>query len=196
MEFTFCAIDRSGSMASCLNDTIGGYNYFIDNQPEDSFIQTYLFDNNVKFFDRSIAKDATRLNITNYRPGGGTALLDAMGHVMTIASNCTADTTNILILTDGEENASELYTKFEIFKMVEERKREGWNFIFLGANQDAIAVSGELGIPQGSTMTFDTEQVKTVLKCASDALARVRSGESQEIEFSQDERSASCPIPL
>lgn len=195
MEATYCVIDSSGSMAKCLSDTIGGFNLFLDHQPNDSLITTYTFDNNVKEMYRcSPASKAQRLNTVNYRPYGGTALLDAMGRAITVASNCTADTVNMVILTDGEENSSKEFTKSQIFQMIEDRKREGWNFIFLGANQDAINVADSLGISKNGAMTFDTNHVESALRSTSEALERVRSGQSQEVEFSQIERSASMPL--
>lgn len=195
MEATYCVIDSSGSMAQCLSDTIGGFNLFLDHQPNDSLITTYTFDNNVKEMYRcSPASKAQRLNTVNYRPYGGTALLDAMGRAITVASNCTADTVNMVILTDGEENSSKEFTKSQIFQMIEDRKREGWNFIFLGANQDAINVADSLGISKNGAMTFDTNHVESALRSTSEALERVRSGQSQEVEFSQIERSASMPL--
>lgn len=194
MEATWCAIDCSGSMANCLNDTIGGFNLFLDNQPKGSLLSTYLFDNTVKLFQTlTTVETAKRLDTTNYRPYGGTALLDAIGRTITIASNCTADTINIVILTDGEENSSKNYTKSQVFEMIEERKKEGWNFIFLGANQDAIKVAESYGIPQGGAMTFDTKCVDQVFRSTSEALERARSGATQGVEFSQVERASSCP---
>lgn len=194
MEATCCAIDCSGSMANCLNDTIGGFNLFLDNQPKDSLLSTYLFDNTVKLFQTlTTAEKAKRLDKTNYRPCGGTALLDAIGHAITIASNCTTGTINILILTDGEENSSKNYTKSQVFKMIEDRKKEGWNFIFLGANQDAIKVAESYGIPRGGAMTFDINCVDQVFRSTSEALGRARFGSTQGVEFSNLERVSSCP---
>jgi hypothetical protein len=194
MEATYCVIDSSGSMAQCIGDTIGGFNLFLDHQPKDNLITTYTFDNNVKEMYRcSPASEAQRLNTVNYRPYGGTALLDAMGRAITVASNCTADTVNVVILTDGEENSSKEFTKSQISKMIEDRKREGWNFIFLGANQDAIKVAKSYGIPQGGAMTFDTNCVDKVFRSTSEALDRARSGATQGVEFSQLDRSTSCP---
>ena len=194
MEATYCVIDSSGSMAQCLNDTIGGFNLFLDHQPKDSLITTYTFDNTVKeMYKCSPASKAQRLNKVNYRPYGGTALLDAMGRAISVASNCTVDIVNMVILTDGEENSSKEFTKSQIFEMIEDRKREGWNFIFLGANQDAINVADSLGISKNGAMTFDTNHVESALRSTSEALERARSGQSQGVEFSQAERSASMP---
>ena len=142
------------------------------------------------------ADSATRLTTTNYRPEGGTALLDAVGHAICIASNCTADTINMVILTDGEENSSKNFDKSVIFDMIEDRKKQGWNFVFLGANQDAIKVAETFGIPENGAMTFDTKCVGSVFRSTSEALERARSGASQGVEFSQFERSSSCPVPI
>ena len=197
MEATHCVIDSSGSMATCINDTIGGFNLFLDNQPKDSLVSTYLFSHRVKVVDRmKTADSATRLTTTNYRPEGGTALLDAIGYAICIASNCTADIINMVILTDGEENSSKNFDKSMIFDMIEDRKKQGWNFVFLGANQDAIKVAETFGIPENGAMTFDTKCVGSVFRSTSEALERARSGASQGVEFSQFERSSSCPVPI
>lgn len=194
MEATWCVIDCSGSMANCIKDTIEGFNLFLDNQPKGSFLSTYLFDNTVKLFQTlTTVETAKRLDTTKYRPYGGTALLDAIGRTLTIASNCTADTINIVILSDGEENSSKNYTKSQVFEMIEERKGEGWNFIFLGANQDAIKVAESYGISPSGALTFDTHHVDKVFRSTTDALERMRSGATQGVEFSQLDRAESCP---
>lgn len=197
MEAIYCIVDRSGSMANCLMDTIGGFNLFLDNQPTGSIVSTYLFDNYITELNRcEDVEKATRLTTTNYRPAGGTALLDAIGHTLELASNCTAESVSIVILTDGEENTSKNYTLNDINKKIEISKENGWNFIFLAANQDAIKSANLIGIPEGGAITFDTKCVQTAFRVASDALSRVRSGESQTVEFSQIERTSSCPCDV
>jgi len=195
MEGIYCVIDRSGSMANCLDDTIGGFNTFLKEQPPDALMTTFLFDNEVQelYRCRQVSK-VEPLTPSTYRPRGGTALLDAIGHAMKVASNCTADNVTMVILTDGAENSSKYYTKTAIRDLVDLHHREGWKFIFLAANQDAILAGGELGIPEHSSLTFNTDNIKDVFRCASNAIQRTRTGETQEVEFSQVERAASCPM--
>ena len=197
MEATYCVVDRSGSMVSCLLDTVGGFNLFLDNQPSGSVVSTYLFNNYITELHRCQAVEtAARLSVSNYRPSGGTALFDAIGHTLELASNCTAESISIVILTDGDENASKKYTSIEINSKIEQCKKGGWNFIFLAANQDAIRSASMIGIPASGAITFDTKCVQTAFKVASDALTRVRAGDSQTVEFSQIERTASCPYGI
>ena len=195
MEGIYCVIDRSGSMASCLDDTIGGFNTFLKEQPPESLMTIFLFDNEVQEMCRcrQVSK-VEPLTPSTYRPRGGTALLDAIGHAMKVASNCVTDNVTIVILTDGDENSSRNYTQKSIKDFVDIRRREGWKFIFLAANQDAILAAGELGIPEHSSLTFNTDNIKDVFRCASNAIQRTRTGETQEVEFSQVERAASCPM--
>ena len=194
-EGIFCVIDRSGSMASCLNDTIGGFNTFLMNQPPNARMTTFLFDNEVQEMYRCRqVSNVEPLTPSTYRPRGGTALLDAMGYAMKIASNCVCDTVTMVILTDGAENSSKKYTKSAIRDLVELHHQEGWKFVFLAANQDAILAGGELGIPEHSSLTFNVDNVREVFTSVSDAIERTRTGETQEVEFSQLERSVSCPM--
>ena len=187
-------LDKSGSMAEIKSDTIGGFNMFLDSQPSEAVVSTYLFHNYITEISRCEHADkATRLTATNYRPSGGTALLDAIGTTLDLASNCTADSISIVILTDGDENSSKTYTLEQINDKIDKCKKDGWNFIFLAANQDAIKSASMIGIPEGGAMTFDTACVRTAFQVASDALSRVRTGESQTVDFSPIERTSSCP---
>jgi hypothetical protein len=95
----------------------------------------------------------------------------------------------IVILTDGFENTSKKYTKLHINDLITEKKNLGWNFVFLAANQDAIQSAGELGIPEGSALTYDNGSVSSAFRSASHAIERMRTGETPKVEFTQQERS-------
>ena len=195
MESIFCVIDRSGSMATCLNDTVGGFNLFINDQPPEALITTFLFNHGVhELYRCQKPPDIKPLDSVTYRPSGSTSLLDASGSAIEVASNCTSENITMVILTDGEENTSVVYSKDRINELIDQKKTEGWKFIFMGANQDAIHVADGLGIGKGGALTFDTGCVKDAFQCMSSAIERVRTGESQDIEFSQVERNKSCPL--
>lgn len=139
-------LDKSGSMYGLESDTIGGYNAMIAKEKDldvDTKVTTVLFNNKVDILSDMTTKD--------YRVGGSTALLDAVGN--TIAK--ISDTPGIsdkdhkvifVIITDGQENASTEYSKATIQKMISDKKAQGWDFIFLGANIDAASEAQNLGI--------------------------------------------------
>lgn len=195
MDSVFCVIDRSGSMVTCEHDTTRGFNAFVSDQPQDTLVTTFLFNSHIKELYRfKRISDVVPLDSVTYRPRGCTALLDAIGSAIGVASNCTADTITVVIITDGEENSSTIYSRKQVRDLIEEKKGLGWKFVFMGANQDAICVAGDLGIDRGGALTFDTRCVGDAFRCISDAVCRVRTGESQDIEFSRAERQSSCPI--
>lgn len=139
-------LDRSGSMETIVDDTIGGYNSFIRSQKDlGGTMSLYLFDHELTEVYKDVpmadVKDLTR---ETYQPRGSTALLDAMGEIL---KKDTGDSKALLIiLTDGEENASHKFTNSHIKDLTEMRTKEGWDFVYLGANQDAFAVGQKMGI--------------------------------------------------
>lgn len=153
-------IDKSGSMAGLVDDTIGGYNAFVaDNQRLDgeAVLTTVLFDAvSTTLHDRVDLRGVAPLTRGDYRPGGCTALLDAVGatieHITRVQRYMPAghlpEKTIVAITTDGYENASRRYSYDRVRHLIEERQREdGWEFLFLGANIDVAAEAGRLGIP-------------------------------------------------
>lgn len=143
-------LDKSGSMYGLESDTIGGYNAI--DLDVDTKVTTVLFNNKVDILtDRSNINSLSDMTTKDYRVGGSTALLDAVGN--TIAK--ISDTPGIsdkdhkvifVIITDGLENASTEYSKATIQKMISDKKAQGWDFIFLGANIDAASEAQNLGI--------------------------------------------------
>tara|TARA_Y100000389_G_scaffold107615_1_gene104628 strand:- start:8199 stop:8897 length:699 start_codon:yes stop_codon:yes gene_type:complete len=197
-------LDRSGSMYSQLDDTIGGYNLFIEEQTGETYVTLITFSNTVTVDYKNInIKAVPKLTKETYKPRGGTALFDAIG--MSIKNNdqlCDDnkdDSVNykIVILTDGEENSSKIYrTSNHINDLITDRKKQGWEFIFLAANQDAIRVGNGLGIPAEAALNFSQSDSSTgeAFKSAACAIKRSLTGETQGIQFSQVERNASMGI--
>src|SRR5688500_13147998 len=160
-------LDRSGSMEAIASDVIGGFNQFLTDQqrqPGDCRLTLVQFDDQyeVVYLARPIG-DASRLTKNTFEPRGSTALLDAIG--------CTIDTTGtrlaalpeaerphrvlVVIITDGEENASVDYTRERVFDMISSQQAVyGWSFLFLAANQDAIAAAATVGIGAQQSMNF------------------------------------------
>ena len=197
----YCVIDCSGSMADCADDTLIGINAFVRNSEPDSRMSLYLFNNIVTTVYENVQVDMTEpLTSTKYRPNGATALLDAIGNTIKIAEKAQptswADSddnskTIIVILTDGNENASTKYTKPHINDLIANKKMLGWSFVFMGANQDAIKTATELNISEESSITFNTQNVENVLRSASHAVHRSMTTPGTPIEFSQLERASS-----
>jgi uncharacterized protein YegL len=152
-------LDKSGSMHHLTNDTIGGFNSFIEEQskqPGDLVITTVLFNSDYQVLhDQKNLRDLSNLTDKDYKAEGNTALLDAMGKAMIDVGRKLADMNEedrpskviMFVITDGMENASREYTGKQIKEMVEEQQNKySWEFMFIGANIDAFAVGNDLGI--------------------------------------------------
>jgi uncharacterized protein YegL len=152
-------LDNSGSMANLTNDTIGGYNTFINDQkniPGEAILTTVLF--NTKYIllhDRINIKKTKPITEKEYRAGGGTALLDAMGKTINDVGLKLHNTDEderpskviVFIITDGEENSSKEFTHEKIKEMVTLQKNiYSWEFLFMGANIDSFSVAETIGI--------------------------------------------------
>lgn len=189
----YCLLDRSGSMANCIDDTIGGFNTFMKTQPPETVISLTLFDHEIETLYTQQVKATPLLDTKTFVPRGSTALLDSIGHVIKMIPIESIKPT-IVILTDGFENSSKKYTKFHINDLITEKKKLGWEFVFLAANQDAIQAANELGIPESSAMTFSAETVGCAMRSASEAITRSRTGKTPKVEFSQLDRDNSAPL--
>ena len=152
-------VDRSGSMTGLEKDTIGGFNSMLKEQAElagEARVTTVLFDNQYRLLhDRIDIRAVAPLTEKDYRVGGGTALLDAIGRTIEkiravqkqTAEDYRAEKVLFVIITDGEENSSHKYSAAQIKERIEHQKEKyGWEFVFFGANMDAITEAGKLGI--------------------------------------------------
>ena len=163
-------LDRSGSMGGLESDTIGGFNSMLAKQQAESGecrITTVLFDNDYEVLhDRIDLKAVSKITNREYFVRGTTALLDAVGKtikkIRKVQSNTAeeyrADKVLFVITTDGMENASREYSYEKIKSMVERQKKKfNWEFIFLGANIDAIDVANRFGIARNRTQNFHND---------------------------------------
>ena len=162
-------LDRSGSMSGLEDDTIGGFNSMIDKQKNtegEALISTILFDHETEVIhDRIPLTEIKPMTDRDYWVRGSTALLDAIGksikHIKNIHKYAREedrpDKTLFCITTDGMENASIIYSYQQIKKMVEAQKEKGWEFIFLGANIDAIETAGNIGIRRERAANFHND---------------------------------------
>ena len=150
-------LDRSGSMDSIEQATVDGFNKFLQEQQNSegtAFLTLVQFDDRyeVNYVSKPI-KDVKPLILgETYIPRGSTALLDAIGK--TIEELKTDRDIVFVIITDGAENSSKTYKREAIFKMIETLGKENWKFLFLAANQDAIAAGNSIGIVAANSMTY------------------------------------------
>ena len=151
-----CIVDRSGSMNSMRADAEGGLNSFIEEQKKvgDANLTIVEFDTDV-----DVVCDQVNINEAApyvLKPRGMTALLDAIGMVIAEKEKYTTDTgkTIVVVMTDGDENSSREWKRDKIFSLINERKEEGWEFMFLAAGQDAISVGQSYGFDANSTVSF------------------------------------------
>lgn len=176
-------LDQSGSMISVKPLTINTFNEYVQNlkkENKDFKFGLTLFNSAGVFvkYDGVDLNKVEELNDRNYIPDQLTPLYDAIGKTI-VALEKSHDKDNILcvIQTDGLENASSDYTREKIFKMIEDKRKKGWEFVFLGANQDAWQIGLTLGITHGNTFTYDPavgtkHQLFTATASYSDATAR------------------------
>lgn len=183
-------LDRSGSMGGMETDTIGGFNAMIEKQKKldgEAFVSTVLFSNDSKVLhDRVNLKDIRPMSEKEYSVGGCTALIDAIGgaihHIENIHKYARPEDipehTLFIITTDGLENASHQYHSETVKKMIERKKEEsGWEFIFLGANIDAVETAANLGIGRDRAVTYTCDRAGTQLnfKAMNAAVSELRS---------------------
>lgn len=187
-------LDRSGSMSGLEADTIGGFNGMIEKQKKEEgevIVSTVLFDDvSEVIYDRVNIKDISRMTEKQYYVRGCTALLDAIGgaihHIKTVRKGMRdedkPEKTIFIITTDGMENASRLYSYDKVKHMIEKRQAKNWEFIFLGANIDAIKEAGRMGIKASRAVNYNCDSDGTALNYAvlNEAVCMMRSCESAE----------------
>lgn len=182
-------IDRSGSMSGLESDTIGGFNSMIRKQKQaegEALISTVLFDNvSEVLHDRVNVKDIQPMTEYDYTVRGTTALLDAIGGAIHHIGNVhkyarqedVPEHTMFVITTDGMENASRYYSSEKVKKMIERQKvKYGWEFLFLGANIDAVETASHFGIGADRAVNYNCDSEGTALnyEVVSDAICSVR----------------------
>ena len=182
-------LDKSGSMSGLERDTIGGYNAMLEQQRKldgECVITTVLFDNHYELLHDRIDLRAVRpITGKEYFVGGSTALLDAIGKTIhkiaavqkNTAEDYRAEKVMFVIITDGEENASREYSAAKVKEMVRRQKeRYGWEFVFLGANIDAVETAGQFGVGADRAVDYvpDGEGTELNFRMMSKAVATFR----------------------
>ena len=185
-------LDRSGSMSGLEADTIGGFNSMIEKQKKaegEALISTVLFDNTSEVIhDRVNVHSIKPMTDEDYTVRGCTALLDAIGgaihHIGNVHKYARAEDvpehTMFVITTDGMENASRRYDSDNVKKMIERQKEKcGWEFLFLGANIDAVETARRFGISKDRAVNYHSDRKGTQLnyEVLSEAICSVRCSE-------------------
>ena len=201
-------LDSSGSMSSIREDTIGGFNSFLEdqkNEPGDSTVTLFEFNTDVDLLyqDESL-ENAPSLDTETYIPGGRTALHDAIIAAINDTRSYVAeraevspDNVVIVVLTDGKENSSETPQK-EVRSQVEYQQEDaGWEFLFIGANQDAALTASEMGMNVDKALDMDHsgEGTRSAYSSTSDVISDIREtgntdGYNDEHRAQQDEVSS------
>lgn len=186
-------LDASGSMCHLRDDTIGGFNAMIEeqkDQPGTVSVSTVLFDTEVSILHNNMPLEAMEpLTRKDYCPGGGTALLDAVGGTIDVVGEELAalpeeerpDKVLFVITTDGQENASRAFSLDMVKQRIEhQQSKYNWRFIFLGANIDAVSTGASLGFGNGYSKTYTATKVGTesVYKAMSKTITTARAADS------------------
>ena len=203
-------LDRSGSMRSIDKATVEGFNKFLDEQKNsegEAFVTLVQFDDRYEMNYQNVpVKNVDNLVLNEtFIPRGNTALFDAIGK--TIEELKTDRDVVFVIITDGEENASKTYKREAIMKMIETQTNEGWKFLFLAANQDAIQAGGSIGIKGSNSINYSSNDISTanVFASVSDNMSKYRSSKiaalnlsdtnleniSKDLNFDDDQRNKS-----
>lgn len=177
-------VDRSGSMQSIRSDAEGGVNAFLRQQarePGEAFVTLIQFDHDYDFVHRGVPiRECSEYKLV---PRGSTALLDTLGRAITetgIRLNLMTEAERpalviVVIMTDGQENASREFTRERVREMIEHQQQQyHWQFTFLGANQDAFAEAGLLGVDPTASARFSPDKVADSLKATSNKISRMR----------------------
>ncbi|MBR6314503.1 MAG: VWA domain-containing protein [Clostridia bacterium] len=182
-------LDRSGSMSGLESDTIGGFNAMIEKQKKEAgacFVSTVLFDNeSTVLHDRLPLEEIRALTARDYQVGGCTALIDAIGgaihHIGNIHKYARKEDvpahTMFVIMTDGLENASRRYSSDEVKRKIERQKEKyGWEFLFIGANIDAVETAKHYGIAPNRAVNYHADQdgTRVVYDTVCEAVCNLR----------------------
>jgi hypothetical protein len=203
-NFTRIAIilDRSGSMESCKESTVAGFNEFIRTQkeiPGEATVKLVQFDDQYEtVFDKPL-KECPELTQNTFVPRGSTALLDAQGRTIVelgqelaaLAEHERPAKVIVVTLTDGMENASKEFNLERIGAMIrKQRDKYNWDFVFLGANQDAVATAAAMSIPLPSAMSYSTSKagVAATMAAVSHYVGAARKGKAAA--FSAEDRES------
>ena len=179
-------LDETGSMQMVKSQTITGFNEYVDDLRKKKNIKMALTRFNsdaIKVGEALSIKKAVTLTKDNYIPAAMTPLYDAVAESIEAAESHKGPVL-VVIMTDGGENSSREYTQKQVFDIIEEKKKDKWTFVFLGADQDAFHAGGMLGIPMGNTMSYNSHDThKTISQVSARTMNYVDHGSKQVEDF-------------
>ena len=176
-------LDESGSMQACKGAALAGFNHYLATlrrEPAETRFTLTLFNagkTEVRY--RAVPVSAVNdLDVETYRPQAGTPLYDAIGRTLSLAKQeAPAGGRKLcVILTDGEENASQEYSRQQVFKLIKRYEQQGWAFLYLGADHDVWAAGDDLGIAGDSRISFCRETVDHTFDQLNQATENFRRG--------------------
>lgn len=194
-------IDKSGSMSGLEKDTIGGFNSVILKQkalPGEALVTTVFFDTTNKLIHyRQPLTNIKLLTEKDYCAGGGTALLDAVGTYVKSIHKAQKEMdrdsrparTMVVIITDGEENSSTVFSYDEVKKLLDkQQKKQGWEVIYLGANLDVAKEATRLGIDKHCAMSYECceEDIATNYKRLNFCMSNLRVGKKIDLQADEE----------
>ena len=194
-------LDRSGSMSGLESDTVGGFNSLIEKQRKQNtpcYVSTVLFDDvSEVLYDRVKLGDVQKMTEEQYYVRGCTALMDAIGgaihHIGNIHKYIRPEDvpahTMFVIMTDGMENSSRRYSSEQVKQMIErQKKRYGWEFLFIGANIDAVETAARYGIDADRAVNYhaDKEGTRVVYQSVANAVCSVRENKELRADWSEE----------
>ena len=194
-------LDRSGSMSGLESDTIGGFNSMIEKQKKqdgECIVSTVLFDDESRVIHDRVSLDGIRpMTEDDYFVGGCTALIDAIGGAIHHIGNVhkyarpedVPENTIFIITTDGQENASHRYSSDKVKQMIERQKEKyGWEFLFIGANIDAVETAKRYGIDRNRAVNYnaDAQGTSVLYETVSKAVCNVRASKCMADDWSAE----------
>lgn len=191
----YLLLDESGSMAPRRNSVVGGFNEFVQKQrhlnPEGCRVSLFTFNEEVhEVYFRRPLDQVPELTTDDYQPDCMTALRDAMDHVLERIEQEREETSTVLliVMTDGEENASMAVSPLQLKRKLDDFKGE---VTYMGSNQDAILNGRGLGAAAEASLNYRDENILDAMDSLGNAVGRVRRGESQTIRYTRREREMS-----
>lgn len=190
-------LDRSGSMTGIADEVVGGFNEWLSDQRKvegDTTVTLAQFDSEDPFdihIDAVPLREVTDFERSSFQPRGATPLYDGIGRMISHADagiarrlelGIEAEDHVMVIITDGLENASEEQTRATAFDLIEDRKQQGWVFVFIGANQDVYQTGADLSVSAGNSLGFDAsgEGTKRMFSSLSESTARYRTSTKEQ----------------
>ena len=199
-------LDRTGSMESIKDDTIGGFNTFLKEQrklTDKATLTLVQFDSQDPYeviHSFKPVKDVPELDASTYVPRASTPLLDAIGRGINDLEKRLGDMKKkdrpskvvMVIITDGQENASREFTKSQIIKMIKHKEKDDWQFVFLSSDIDGVDEAEHYGFAKNRTMAFDKNKKGTnmMYSSMSERISEYREGKKDVFAFEDSDRNA------